>query len=269
MKKLMLLAVVVLAALVAAPHQSQASFGVCDPTRSNLCVGLVDSWDFTEITNASACFGSFANTLLLKNDLGGMTIGGNKVGSGGSACLGNASQADSLMIPRAGGFSGGNWTWAAWVYSAPTSTAREATLFTNHDGGATDGFGVRFLYVSGAWYLNAFAWEAETNTSYMKQFSSSTSTSSWHLVVVTMSPYGDYGKSQACLSIDGSAFECGAMGYMLKGNVRDLHFGASGTYATGYNPVCFDGMAIWSRTFDATDVANLHNSGTGRAFPYY
>lgn len=241
--------------------------GICDPQRSNLCNALVDVWNFDVASNPSAYYGQFQDTALLKEDGGAAIQGGDKIGGTASVYLG-AANADRLVVRRSGGFTTGNWTVSSWVYLYPQVTNRDIVFFTTHDALNTDGLFAAWRYASGAWYLNVWGYETETGTSYTKQFTTATSTTAFHLATITMSPYGPYGKSQVCLSVDNAAFQCGPMGYSLKGNSRDLHVGA-GPWATGYNNIYLDGFGIWGRTWDAADMALYYNSGTGRAFPFY
>jgi hypothetical protein len=261
------LALVALGAATFMPATIVDAAGICDPTRSNLCNALVDVWQFDVPSSQSYYYGSFADTPLLKEDNGVAIQGGDKIGGTASVLLGQGN-ADRLVVRRSGGFTTGNWTMSSWVYLYPQSTARDITLLTTYDGPNTDGFTVSWHYTSGAWYPQAFGWESETGTYYSKVYSASTSTQAWHLVTVTMSPYGPYGKSQVCLSVDNAAFQCGPMGYSLKGNTRDLYVGAA-PYATGYNNIYLDGFGIWARTWDTADMALYYNSAAGRAFPFY
>jgi hypothetical protein len=238
--------------------------GICDPQRSNLCNGLVDVWNFDVASNASAYLGQFQDSQLLKEDGGAAVQGGDKIGGTASIYLGGAAT-DRLVIRRNGGFTSGNWTLSSWVYLYPQSTARDIVLLSTYDWSNQDGLLIRWRYITSAWKLEAYGWEAETGTAYTKLAASATTTGAWHLVTVTMSPYGPYGKSQVCLSVDNAAFECGPMGYSLKGNARDLHVGAS----SSYNNIYLDGFGIWARTWDTADMALYYNSGSGRAFPFY
>lgn len=258
------------AVLLLAPATTDAA-GVCDPQRSLLCRGLVDVWGFEDSTPDYTRFGSFADTPLLEVDGHDVGNGGGKLGTY-AVKLGDAA-GNGLVAYRSPAFVNGYWTWAAWVY-IPSGANTTIPLFsTSPCMGAPcssnqelDGSVLSLVYSAG-FYPKFQAWEQETGTAFSKQGGTALSVDTYHLLVLTMSPIGDYGKSRACFSVDGGAFDCGTLAYSFKGNSYDLQLGYR--ESVEYRTVYLDGMGIWARTWDATDVYLYYNGSAGRAFPFY
>ncbi len=96
----------------------------------------------------------------------------------------------------------------------------------------------------------------------------------WNYVVVTFSPFGDYGKNQVCVQVGNTSGTlgtptCQATGYWLRGNaqadwlVGGLANGVSPNY--GY----IDGLLIAGRVWSQTDVKEFYNNGAGHVVPFY
>ena len=112
--------------------------------------------------------------------------------------------------------------------------------------------------------------KAETNDEW-KVEGDSVSDNTWHLAVVTFSPFGDYGQNQVCISVDGSplADHCSSVGYFVQtGATADWLLGSLPNDVDP-NDGYIDGFGIWSRTWSDRDVLMYYNEGTGEAYPFY
>ena len=273
MKKMIKYAALVVLALGLAftpVQRSDASVGLCDPQQSKLCQGLVEWYDFEQ--GPPAVFGSYANTMLRQGDsvdyisLGTGPTGTNYVKLSGASY-------GYLAQPRVGGFTGGRWTVSLWTY-VPASgwdTAKYTTLFSTRrgvSGVAAAGFLVQLKYATG-WKVNTYCWDDETGTS-LNAVNTTALAVGWHMVTISMSPYGPYGKSKIRIAIDGGAFVDTTMSYLMRASVMDFTLGhQDGLACSSENMAYLDGFGIWAREFDANDVTANYNSGAGMDFPFY
>lgn len=254
MKKRILSALTVLVSLPAASFAQRAT---CDPNRSPLCKGLVSFYTFDE---SSDYLRRDSFSFFDLREPGGVNFGtgSDKVGGTASIWL-NSSGA--LSYPQYGGI-GSNFTVAVWVFLSNT-TGQQFLLTT--DGPSESG--VSLYLQDGKPSIWTTADEVDTSNGYST--GSAISTSAWHLLVFTMSPYGPYGKAQACVSVDGGAFSCGSLSYNARPTANStLTVGASYDNTVKYASY-MDGLLIAGRVWSPVDVALYYNSGSGRNFPFY
>lgn len=269
----------VLAALAAAllffnpPGVTHAAVAVCDAQRAGVCAGLVDWFSFEEASDTTR-FGSFRNMALFEAD--GKDITRNttyKVFGSGALQVGDGSQ-KGLIVPRGGGLTSGRWTVAVWVYvPSADSTGTPITLInTTVNSSSNDGALFQIKYLSSNWRIYYEAYENETGTTVSHSGTQNISTNAWHLLTITMSPLGDYGKSRVCTAVDNSSFECTSLTYTFQSFGGDMQLGYR--YASGvddsYNTVYIDGLGLWNGVaWDVPARNYYYNSGSGRAFPFY
>jgi hypothetical protein len=84
----------------------------------------------------------------------------------------------------------------------------------------------------------------------------------WNLVVFKHSPYGDYGKGEVGISVNGGSFTTTALAYYVSsGAGNDFKLGG-----THNHNVYFDGLGIWARVLSDEDVTELD---AVEAYPFY
>jgi hypothetical protein len=249
-----------------APRPAEAAVGICDPQQSVLCRGLVEWWNFEEATDSTR-FGSYANTPLYEMGAAGVNRNATHMAwTGSSYSAGNFNTTSSqFRIPRFGSnMFTSYFTVAVWLYQSTASGLQTVLATTDGSGTASDSSGIILRLNAGKPELDA--WEDETDTGQSYTYASAIPLDQWALVVWKLSPYGPYGKAQACISVNNAAFTCGDLTYNVRSSSADLTVGGrSGEYLN----TVMDGLAIWSRGLSANDVALYYNSGSGRAFPFY
>jgi hypothetical protein len=192
-----------------------------------------------------------------------MAWSGSSYGAGGFAAY-----SSQLRIPRFGsGAFTSYFTVAAWVRM--TTVGVQNTIVATTDGG-TSYTGI-LMRVNSSNHPEIYAYENETDTSQSYTHGGTVSASYWYLIVWKLSPYGPYGKAQACISMTKSgdalsAFTCGNLTYNVRSNSADLTVGGrGGEYLYGQ----IDGLGVWSRAWSPNDLSLYYNSGSGRSFPFY
>lgn len=251
-----------------APQPAQAAVGICDPQQSVLCSGLVEWWNFEEAANSTR-FGSYGDTPLYEGQTTNVdrqtSAGYYKLGSSGAS--GFYTNSAQLRSPRFGsGMFTSYWTVAAWMRR--TSQGNYDTVFSTWDGSPLGGV---LLRINSGNQAEIYAYEDETDTTQNYTHATALNTTDMYLVVWKLSPYGPYGKAQACISVTKSgdavsAFTCGDLTYNVRSSSGDLTVGGRGAE---YFHGTLDALGVWARAWSPTDLAAYYNSGTGRAFPFY
>jgi hypothetical protein len=271
MKKKTVISLAVAVVMMMAVIPTAPAGGVCDPQKSHLCMGLVDWWNFDE-ANDSYRVGAYRDTILLEEDGVNVGVGTAKLGTASAGPFASAA----LTIPRYGDLSSYS-TVAMWVW--PVNRTTDQFLWSTVVQRETYS-GSGSYNSSGSWFwinTSGQLWFAEhrdedDSFTYSNLGTSAIPLNQWSLIVVKLSPYGPYGKAQACGSINNAAFQCVSTTYNHRFAPADLWIGAAKSHTT--SPVSrfsgyIDGLGVWSRAWSPKDMAEYYNSGTGRAFPFY
>jgi hypothetical protein len=120
-------AVVALFALV--PQLAEPAVGVCDAQRSSLCNGLVEWWNFEEVTDATR-LGSHGDMPLHEADSTDVYYGTGAFGSSRSAGF-----TTGRLVAYRGGSVGSYWTVASWLW--PSTSSAERVILTNETLGSS------------------------------------------------------------------------------------------------------------------------------------
>lgn len=213
------------------------------------------SWYNFDEASDSLRLDSYGYSDLREKDAANVGTAGAKFGTAPA----NFLTTNYLTKTEWGALGGGNWTIGVWIWAVAYTGTQDIVVLGDY---AHEG--VIFRIQGGKPQVNV--WEQETDTLYGFGHSTTPSTAAWHLVVVTMSPYGPYGKARACISLDGGTQQCStAFAYNVKTVFSNLTVGG---YGGGFNGA-IDGLLIASRTWSPYDISLYWNGGSGRAFPFY
>lgn len=237
-----------------------AGYGVCDPQQSLLCNGLFEWWNFEE-SYPGIKLGSYRSTIL--DQFGADITIATSDCRFGSRCI-QLSGTGYLAIPRYGDI-GSYATVSVWVYQTTRAgtqyiVASQSNQETYSGSGHWNSSGFVFYLLDGKPAL--YSYNAEDDSTVSAVAASAISLNTWTMLTFKLSPYGPYGKSQGCWAVNNGGFTCTDMSYNHRASTGDLMVG----YAFLGK---MDGLGIWTRAFSPFDREQAHRNGSPLAFPFY
>jgi hypothetical protein len=256
-------ALAALLTIVPTPPPASAGVGVCDAQYGRLCWGLMEWWQFDH--QADAQFGQFQHTPLYEANSNDVSIALAKNGSGI-----DFDGSNDVLYGYRWGTLPAYFTAAFWVNPDVVNATQTlvSNVSENYSTLTLGNYGGILLRIESDGKPSIIVYKDEAQQLYTQaKHTTALSAGTWYLLVYKVSPYGPYGNSQGCISINAGAFTCSSLTYNVKPATGDLMLGGRMGGAERYNGK-MDSFGLWARAWDEDDLASYYKAGTGRVFPF-